>query len=111
MVDITRLHTQIARYSPADQAGIQATLCAIVRANPTDPQAWLCLSACVSSLPQRRDCLEKAQRLDPHNPAIHARLQVVRELELRAMQQILIDSWTLKVSTLWWSSKQAWNVS
>jgi hypothetical protein len=89
MVDITRMHTQIAQYSLADQAGIHATMCAIVRANPTDPQAWLCLSACVSSLSQSRDCLEQAQRLDPRNPAIHAGLQVVRELELCAMQRLL----------------------
>ena len=91
MVALTRMRAQIAQYSLADQAGIQATLRAIVRANPTDTQAWMCLSACVSSLPQRRDCLEQAHRLDPYNSAIHTGLQVVRERELSAMQQILID--------------------
>ncbi len=91
MVNLTRMHAQIAQYSPADQASIQATMCAIVRANPTDPQAWLYLSACVSSLPQRRDCLEQVLTLDPHNPALHTELQLVRELELRAMQKLLIN--------------------
>ena len=91
MVDITRVRTQIAQYSQADQAGVQATMRAIVRSNPNDPQAWLCLSACVPALPQRRDCLEQALRLDPHNPAIHTEIRLLRELELRAMQQILSD--------------------
>src|SRR4051812_39997623 len=91
MLHLTFLHTQIAQYSLADQAGIQATMREVVRANAADPQAWLCLSACVASLPQRRDCLEQAQRLDPHNPAIHAELRVVREQELSAMQQLLSD--------------------
>jgi hypothetical protein len=91
MVDLTGMRAAIAQYPLADQAGIQATMRAIVRASPADPQAWLYLGACVPSLPQRRDCLEQAQRLDPHNPAIHTGLQEVREQELRAMQQILND--------------------
>jgi hypothetical protein len=91
MVDLSHVRAQIAQYPQADQAGVQATMRAIVRANPTDPQAWLCLSACVPALPQRRDCLEQALRLDPHNQAIHAEIQVLRELELRAMQRLLSD--------------------
>ena len=85
------MHAQIAQYSLADQAGVQATMRAIVRANPADPQAWLCLSACMPSLPQRRDCLEQAQRLDPRSPTIQTGLQIVHELELCAMREILCD--------------------
>ncbi|KPV51283.1 hypothetical protein SE17_22115 [Kouleothrix aurantiaca] len=72
-----------------DRDAVFTTMMDVVRANPGHAQAWLYLGLCSDTLAQRRDCLERALRLDPLDPSIHAAMHEVQEQEAAAMRTLL----------------------
>jgi hypothetical protein len=92
MINLTQLQMQIAQFSPADRASITETLREIVRVTPDDAQAWLCLSASVATVAERRACLERARRLDLHNPTIAAALRELQDEEFSSIRSVLANS-------------------
>jgi hypothetical protein len=57
-----------------DKAGARAILAPVVRADPSDGQAWLLLSETVDDVAQKRDCLQRALRAQPDNAAARSAL-------------------------------------
>ena len=54
--------------------------------DPTNAEAWLGLSSAVPILAEKRDYLQKALALEPHNPDISASLRYVEQLLAEGMQ-------------------------
>jgi hypothetical protein len=72
------LKQAIAKAKSGDRRAGRQLLSKYVRENPSDETGWLWLSVCVSSLEQKRFCLNKALSINPQNK--HA-LKALEELD------------------------------
>jgi hypothetical protein len=61
------LATAIAKIKAGNRAGGRDMLVRLLHADPANETAWLWLAAVVGNMEQRRYCLERALRLNPHN--------------------------------------------
>lgn len=58
----------------------------ILKQNPRDEKAWLCLSLCVTEVEQKRYCFEKALKIDPQNQHALERLRRLNDSAAPATQ-------------------------
>lgn len=71
-----------------DRSAGRQLLARILHTDPQNVRAWLWMSEVADTEEQRRECLERAVAIDPHNPAARARLaQLAARATARAAPQ------------------------
>lgn len=87
----TWLRSGIDAAKAGQRAVARQWLTRVVRVDAHHVQAWLCLSAVVESMEERKDCLEKVLALDPNNATAHKGLSAVHQ---KLADQLLQDAIT-----------------
>lgn len=80
-----------------DRERARVLLLEVIEQNPDEAEAWVGLSFCVYTVPERKNCLERALRLDPKHRYAQAALARLQAAEVASMPPILAEK---KNSTL-----------
>lgn len=101
----TTFQTALASFSPVERTALCSTMLDVMRVNPELPEAWLYLGLCSETPAQKRECLERALRMDPLNPTTHAALNDIQAQEAAAMRSLLSGCRPLAAPAHTFSSK------
>ena len=63
----TPLEQAVALISAGNRAGARTILIEVLKQNPRDDYAWLCMTLCVTEVEQKRYCFQKVLKINPQN--------------------------------------------
>ena len=63
----TPLEQAVALISAGNRAVARTILIEVLKQNPRDDYAWLCMTLCVTEVEQKRYCFQKVLKINPQN--------------------------------------------